>query len=156
MIDRLASRLLRCHVLRRPRHDALVREGAIVDSTGQAEIRELDPLDAVLQEDVSGRLAFVEVRDELLTPSVGDSLVEKPTQSLSVARLRFVLHRSGLHGAIWRPVVFESLDQMPKASHDPALVVIHRADRRPECLGNLGRRPPLDAGHLEGLPGGLG
>ena len=52
MVDRLAAGLLGRHVLRRAGHDAALRQAGVVDGAGQTEIGELDPLDAVLQQDV--------------------------------------------------------------------------------------------------------
>ena len=55
MVDRLAPGLLGGHVLRRAGDDAALRQAGVVDRAGQAEVGDLDPLDAVLQQDV-GRL----------------------------------------------------------------------------------------------------
>ena len=55
VVDRLAAGLLGGHVLRRAGHDAALRQAGVVGGAGQAEVGELDPLDAVLQQDV-GRL----------------------------------------------------------------------------------------------------
>ena len=52
MVDRLAAGLLGGHVLRRAGDDAALRQAGVVDRPGQAEVGELDPLDAVLQQDV--------------------------------------------------------------------------------------------------------
>ena len=52
VVDRLAARLLGRHVLRRPGHHAALRLAGVVDGAGQPEVGDLDPLDAVLQQDV--------------------------------------------------------------------------------------------------------
>ena len=55
LIDRLAAGLLRGHVLRRAGDDAGLRQAGVVRRPRQAEVGDLDPLDAVFQQDV-GRL----------------------------------------------------------------------------------------------------
>ena len=55
MVGRLAAGLLGGHVVRRAGHDAALGQAGVVGGAGQAEVGELDPLDAVLQQDV-GRL----------------------------------------------------------------------------------------------------
>ncbi len=52
VVGQLAARLLGRHVLRGPGHHAALRLAAVVDGAGQAEVGDLDPLDAVLQQDV--------------------------------------------------------------------------------------------------------
>src|SRR5262249_7535919 len=55
VVDALAARLLRRHVGGGARDDARLRQAGVVAGAGQAEVGQLDALDAVLQEDV-GRL----------------------------------------------------------------------------------------------------
>ena len=54
VIDRLAAGLLGRHVLGRPGHHARLGHRGVVHRAGQPEVGDLDPLDAVLQQDVRG------------------------------------------------------------------------------------------------------
>src|SRR5262249_13458265 len=53
-VDGLASGLFGSHELRRARDDAALGQAGVVDGPGQAEVGQLDPLDAVLEQDVGG------------------------------------------------------------------------------------------------------
>ena len=52
VVGRLALRLLGRHVLRRSRHHAALRLAGIVDGPSQPKVGDLDPFDAVLQQDI--------------------------------------------------------------------------------------------------------
>ncbi len=55
VIDRLAARLLGGHVLRRAGDGTALGQAGVIDGAGQAEVGDLDTLDAVFEQDV-GRL----------------------------------------------------------------------------------------------------
>ena len=54
VIDGLAAGLFWRHVLRSPGNDATLGQAGVVDSAGEAEVGQLHPFHAVLQEDIRG------------------------------------------------------------------------------------------------------
>jgi hypothetical protein len=78
VVERLRPGLLRCHVLRRARQDAFLRQAGVTDCPGQAEVGDLDSLHAVFEQNV-GRLNVA--MDQTLRMSGGQARCRLPADA---------------------------------------------------------------------------